>query len=82
MKRVQLYGIALSDGELKVLPVEEIGRRIDLGQRQHMAKTLAEMLAHPPAMKRDSAEGFLEKLTADPVEVTVREAFGPEGHRV
>lgn len=32
-------------------------------------------------LKRRHADAVLEKLVADTVEVTVRQAFGPAGHR-
>lgn len=65
--------IALSGGVLSVIPLRELASSVDIGTRRHMGETLAEMLAHPPVMKASTAEKYLEKLTADPLTITVRE---------
>ena len=42
----------------------------------------AEVPRRTKLYSRKSAERLLSALTKDPIEVVLREAFGPEGHRV
>lgn len=68
--------IILTDNGLEVVPAAEVPRRVKLGKRVHMAKTLAELLAGSGGLTAHHADHLIEKLTADPISVVIRE-FGP-----